>query len=464
MKFAPHEYQRFALSWLIERTILNDNEGAAYFLDPGLGKTSITLLWIRLLMMLGLSRKVLIVAPLRVVYSVWPKECQKWDQFNSLRCSIIHGTNTKRMAAITSEADLYLINPEGIPWLLTYFEKRELPFDTLVVDESSKFKSWSAGRTKALKKLLPKFVRRLILTGTPSPNSLEDLFAQVFFVDRGESLGTSVTKFREKHFYRGGFGGYQWKPHERADKAIQDKISHLCLRLAAKDHLDLPELLINDVWVDLPPSVLKAYKKLERDMFLALDESEVVVGNAGAKYLACRQVANGGIYDENKEAAFVHDAKVEAISDLVEELQGKPCLIAFQFRHDLARLRRVFPKAPSIDGSTSGKDTDRLIDQWNAGEIPVLAVQPQALSHGINMQSGPGRDVIWMGLTDNLETYLQLNARIYRQGVTGQVRIHQVLATKTVDVAVKDRIESKDRSQTALLDALAKYRSCHAEA
>lgn len=457
MIFTPHDYQRFGLSWLIQRTILDGEEGGAYFLDPGLGKSAMTLSWLRLLRIMGLGRKTLVVAPLRVVYSVWPRECAKWDQFAGMRTSIVHGSDTKRMAALSTDADLYLINPEGLVWLLNYYAARPLPFDTLVVDESSKFKSWGSGRTKALRKLVPKFKRRLILTGTPSPNSLEDLFAQVFIVDRGDSLGTAVTKFRTRYFYQGDF--HKWKPIEGSQAIIEQKIAHLCLRLSAADHLDLPELLVNDVWVDLPPKILKDYKKLEREMFLALDEGgEIIVGSAGAKYLTCKQLAGGGVYGEDKQPIHIHTTKVEATLSIIEELQGKPVLIAFQFRHDLERLRKAIPKLPVIDGTVKADEADKLIERWNAGELTHLAVQPQALSHGINMQAGPGRDIIWFGLTDNLEIYLQLNARIHRQGVTGQVRVHRILARKTVDEAVAMRISAKDAGQQSLLEALNKYR------
>lgn len=450
-----------ALQWLIQRTLLDGEAGGAYFLDPGLGKTSTTLAWLRLLKLLGISQKTLVVAPLRVCYSVWPQECRKWSQFAGLKTSIVHGSATKRMAAISTDADIYLINPEGLVWLEQYYNKRELPFETLVVDESSKFKSWSANRTKALRKLLPRFDYRLILTGTPSPNSLEDLFAQVFIVDLGQSLGSGISKFRNRYFYRGGYGGYKYQPNQGAQAAIEQKISHLCLRLAAEDHLDLPELLVNDVWVDLPNKVQKEYKRLEREMFLELEnDKELIASNAGAKYNACKQMAGGGVYDEDKQAVHIHSAKIDAVVDIVDELQGKPVLIAFQYRHDLERLRRAFPKIHNIDGSTSGKETELLVEKWNRGELSHLAVQPQALSHGINMQAGPGRDIIWLGLTDNLETYLQLNARIHRQGVTGGVRVHRILARRTVDEAVKDRIELKDRGQQALLESLNRYRAC----
>jgi SNF2 family DNA or RNA helicase len=417
------------------------------------------LAFINLLIRLGLARKVLIIAPLRVIYSVWPAECKKWNQFQNLKCSLVHGSEGKRLVALNKEADLYLINPEGVPWLANHYSTRPMPFDVLVVDESSKFKSWSSNRTKSLRKVLPQFKFRLILTGTPSPNSLEDLFAQIFIVDRGDSLGTSITEFRTRYFYRGGYGGYQWAANKGAQQSIEDRIKHACMRLASKDHLSLPDLMINDIWIDLPPSVARLYTKLEREMFVELDShGELIANGAGAKYLMCKQLASGGLYDGDKNAVHVHESKIDALTDLVEELQGKPALLSFQFRHDLMRLQRRLPKLPSIDGTTKPKEADRLIGRWNAGELKHLAVQPQSLSHGINMQAGPGRDIIWLGLTDSLETYLQLNARIHRQGVTDTVRVHRILANRTVDQAVADRLDRKDRSQTALLDALGRYR------
>lgn len=454
MRYQPHNYQYSALAWLIQRSIF-EQQGAAMFLDPGLGKTSITLAWLRLLKLLGLSQKTLIVAPLRVVHSVWPGETAKWDQFNELRCVIID-----KPSKLDQDADIYLINPESIGRVVDHIKlTRHCPFRTLVIDESSRFKNWGAKCTKLLKSIVKLFRYRLILTGTPSPNSLEDLFSQVFIADLGKSLGTAITHYREKYFYRGGYGGYQWIPYDTSLVEVERLISSCCLRLSAKDHLDLPELLINDIWVDLPDNIRKVYRKLEREMFFELDKTSVVAMSAGSKYLLCKQLAGGGIYDADKEPLHVHSAKIDALKDLVSELQGKPVLVAFQFRHDLMRIEKAFGPVPHIDGSVSGSKTNQLIQDWNAGHLPLLAVQPMALSHGINMQAGPGRDIAWLGLSDSLETWLQLNARIYRQGVAGQVRIHRILAKRTVDVACRDRIERKDLNQNSLLDALNRYRS-----
>lgn len=458
MLFQPHNYQRSALQWLVNRTLVEGHNGAGFFLDPGLGKTSITLCWLKLLRELGLAKRVLIVAPLRVVYSVWPNECEKWGQFRSTRISIIHGSELTRKHAINRDADLYLINPEGVPWLKENFPANY--FQALVLDESTKFKSWSSQRTKSLRKLIPHFQYRLILTGTPSPNSLSDLFSQLYVVDRGESLGTTVSQFRNRYFYRGGYKGYRWIAYDGSSKAVQKLIAPLCLRLNAKDHIDLPELLTNDIWVDLPEEWQEKYKIFEREMFIELDKNGLTASNAGSKYMSCRQIANGGLYDENKQSVHLHNAKVEAVIDLIDELQGKPVLIAFQFRHDLERLRKYID-IPSIDGTTKARQAADLIDGWNASKLSALAVQPKSLSHGVNMQSGSGRDIIWVGLTDSLEDYLQFIARIYRQGVSGQVRVHRILARRTVDEAMRIRIESKDAAQSALLDSLEQYRSQH---
>lgn len=466
MKYCPHEYQRFALRWLLQRTLVDNAGGAGLFLDPGLGKTVITLAWLQCLRRLGLVKRALVVAPLRVIYSVWPQEVAKWDQFAGMTTSRIHGRNTQKNGqpvdtkknALQAEADLHLVNAHGVPYILDQVGPDN--FDAIVIDESTPFKNWTAGRTKALRKMVEATPHRVILTGTPAPHSLQDLFAQVFCVDLGERLGTAITRFRKRFFHRGGYENYSWIPNESSADIIEALIADCCLRLSAEDHLDLPELVINDVWVDLPDKALKEYKHLEKKMFLELaDGREFAPLNAGSKYNACRQLANGGLYDEAGDVMEYHDAKTEALEEIAGELNGKPFMVAFNYRHDLARIRRKFPKLKSIDGSTSPKQADKLVEQWNAGDLPHLAVQPLSLSHGVNMQSGPGRDLIWYGLTDNLESYDQLNKRIYRQGVDSQVRIHRILARRTVDSAGLANLQDKSATQQSLLAALNEYRN-----
>lgn len=465
MKFTPRDYQNYALTWLIQKTVIDGQSGGAFLLDPGLGKTSTTLSWVRLLKALK-GYRTLIVAPLRVMQLVWPAEVSKWDQFNDLTISMVHGSEPKRLKALQAEADIYLTSADTVPWLSAWAtqNKHRLPFELLVVDESTKFKTCASKRTKALRWLAMRCKKRLMLTGTPAPNGLEDLFPQMYFIDDGQALGRSVSKYREKYFYRGGYGGYKWLIKPGSESEIHEKIAHLCLRLNAKDHLDMPEKVVNDVWVEMPPTIKKQYKKFEREMFIELSDSkDLTASNAGVKYNMCRQLANGGIYDEDKNPVHLHNVKLEAADEIRQELQGKPILVAFQYRHDAARIKKFWPSARFLDGSTKGKEAIQIVEDWNAGKIEILAVQPKSLSHGINMQSGPGRDIIWLGLTDDLDQYIQFNARVWRQGVTSEVRIHRILCLNTVDEAIREFIEAKDRTQTSLLDALTNYRGRHAE-
>lgn len=452
MKLEFRSYQETAFQWLIQKTVVENRKGAGLFLDPGLGKTAVTLMWIRMLKLLDPSSKVLVIAPLRVIYSTWPEEIEQWDQASNLSYSIVHGN---KEAAIKKDVDIYLINPEGLQWL----EGQDFGHFHLVVDESTKFKSWTGERTKVLRRMIKvgQILKRIILTGTPSPNSLQDLFAQLFLLDEGLALGPNITSFRKRYCKKGGFRGHQWELREGADPLIWDRIAPICLRMSIKDHLDLPEMLIHDVNVTLTGKALSSYKRLEKELFLSLESGDILPMNEGAKYIKCKQVANGSVYDEDRNVSHIHSEKLDAISQIVDELQGKPVMIAYQFKHDLESLIKRFGKIPSISGGTKSKDAQSYIDKWNEGEIPMLAVQPQSLSHGVNMQKGPGRDIIWLGLPDQPEIYHQLNARIYRQGVSSEVRIHRVLARGTVDTAIKNRLEDKARNQQSMFDHLKAY-------
>lgn len=454
-----HDYQLEAVRFQLVRLKFDECKGAGLFLDPGLGKTRITLELIRQLRQWGDARRVLIVAPLRVIYSVWPAEVKKWGY--PYRTSIIHGPGSKKRNALAKQADVFLINPEGIAWLAKQYK---LNFDLLVVDESTKFKNWSAVRTKALRSILPKFKQRVILTGTPSPNSYTDLHSQIFICDDGEALGKTLTVFRERYCCGGaGFEGRGFEVTARGRGEIERAISPIVLRMSCEDHLDMPARVEHEIEVELPPAIRDVYRDVEEKLFSLLDSGEeLAASSAGAAYSLCRQIANGGAYQTDewtgeRSEIYVHSAKVDAAVDLVEELGGKPVLIAYQFQHDAARLLKAFPGAPIIRGGGKPAETATTIDRWNEGRIPVLLVQPQALSHGANMQHG-GRDLVWFGHTDQLEIFLQLNARLWRQGQTQQVRFHHLIARDTVDEAVLDRLRSKDKRQTALLEALKQYR------
>lgn len=464
MIYAPKPYQQLAYRFLLNRFTAPDlsPRGAGLLLDPGLGKTSITLWTYQTLRDFGEVRQGLIVAPLRVCRSVWPAETKKWGF--DVKIQPLLGTAPQRRRALAEPADLYVINPEGLAWLATQnLDTANAPkFDVLILDESTKFKNWGTKRHKHLRKLLPRFSHRLILTGTPSPNGLGDLFAQVYTLDDGMTLGKSRNYFNARYMTKGGFKGRVWSFDESQTEKLHEAISPMVLRLSAEEHLDMPELVDNVIRVQLPGDVMKEYRRLERELFMELAGGvELTASSAGAMYSICKGIANGGAYyGPDKQPAFVHDTKVEALADLLEELNGKNLLVAYAFKHDLERIQQhsAFKKAPVVAGGVSADETDRIVGEWNEGRHRALLVQPQAMSHGLNMQQG-GADVAWFGLTDQLEVYQQFNARLYRQGQEHhQVRIHHIIAEETVDEAIYARLHEKAGVQQSLLEALDNYR------
>ena len=453
--FKPHDYQREGSSFLV------GNESALLFFDPGLGKTVISLSAFATLKQLGLARRALVFAPLHVIYNVWPIEVKKWNHLSHLKTCILHDANAtnRTIKFLEDDADIFLLNSENAAWLIDTKLREKIAagkFDTLIVDEISKFKNASAKCFKALRKEADSFRFRWGLTGTPSPNSYRDLWSQVFLVDSGERLGKTQTVFNRKYCEKGGFKGKEWLLVEGSDKKIESAIQDIVLRGDAEEFLDLPDLIVNDVFVKLPPKIRKAYNDLEEDFVAELEnDQEIVTDTAAGKYNLCRQVANGGYYDESGEAFDVHDAKVDAVESILNELSGKPALVAYQFRHDLDRLRKRFgAKVPVINGDTTAKQVEKIVKDWNADKLPILLAQPAAMSHGLNMQYGSGRDFIFFGLTDSLETYEQAYKRILRQGVDSTVRVHRILADKTVDLVMRDRLGVKAKRQKSFLDAM----------
>jgi SNF2 family DNA or RNA helicase len=440
--FKPHRYQAEAIDFLLRRRC------AGIFADPGLGKTAITLSVLERFKESPKFTGALVIAPLRVIYNTWPAEIEKWGF--DISYQILHGPH--KVERLRTEADIHLINPEGLFWLFDY---KGLPYKALVIDESSKFKSWRAKRFKVLKKFLKDFQRRIILTGTPAPNSLLDLWSQMYILDNGAALEPFITRYKERYFYPSGYNNYQWSLRDGAAERIQELVRPQVMRIDAKTHLDLPDIVYNDVEVELPLTVKRQYKDMERKLFAELDDdTEMFAATKGISYNYCCQMANGGLYNDDKTLS-IHDEKTKAAADLVDELQGKSVLIVYRFRHDLHRLLSAFPKG-AIMGLNPKQDA-KYIATWNRGELPVMLAQSASIAHGLNLQQG-GRDIIWYGLTDNLENYIQLNRRIYRQGVTDQVRIHHIIARDTVDRAIMMRLQSKDKTQSALLDALKQYR------
>jgi len=413
---------------------------------------------------LGYVRKVLIVAPKRVATKVWPDELAQWSNFKGLTMGVAVGTAAHRKKILSNPyLDIYVTNRDSVEWLAARMKQVKgprLPWQMIIVDESTSFKTWGAARSKALRSLITRIPYRVILTGTPSPKDLTDLFPQVWLLDQGKALGENITAFRRDYCVSVGARKYtKFELRKNVEDTIQNKIAHLCLRLDHKDYLSMPSLVTQDVMVDLPSDAMAQYQEMERQLVLALQDGTRNISGAAALYTACRQVANGAIYGDDRQVLQIHDEKIDAVKEIIEELHGKPVLIPYLFDHDATRLQKAIRGLTVIRGGMKDKEFAEVIDKWNNGTLnpPHLAVQPKALSFGINMQHGAGRDIIWYGLTDSLDDYLQLNARIWRQGVTSQVRIHRILASNTVDEMVRDRTDQKFDVQTNLLESLRQY-------
>lgn len=445
----PHDYQKKAIKFMLAQSC------AGLFLDPGLGKTSISLAALKVLKNKGMIGKVLIIAPLRVCYSVWPQEIEKWDSFEDFTYAILHGKDKEKN--LEKEVDIYLINPEGLQWLLKNNLKK-LGFDVLILDESSKFKDTNTVRFRLLKPTLPHFRRRYILTGSPAPNGLMDLFGQIYVLDCGAALGPYVSHYRNDFFYRTGYGGHEWRIQSGADKRIQERIKPLTLRLAAEDYLELPQMIINRIDIDLPPEARKVYKEMEDELIAMMENDEIVAANAAVASGKCSQIANGGLYDENHKAYEIHRVKAEVVSDIIEELGGTPALVAYEFQHDLERLLDALGKnTPYIGGGVSAKRSAAIEQAWNAGEIPVLLGQPASIAHGLNLQNA-GNHVIWHSIPWNYEHYDQFNRRILRQGSKHKkVFVHHIIARDTIDQVKLIALNRKYRVQNDLFDALKEF-------
>ncbi len=462
--WVPHRYQQSTVQFLHDRTAFSPTGkgGAGVFLDPGMGKTACILEFMKQLKELGMANRFLVVAPLRVCYSVWPQEIQEWSNFSNISYTVVHGTAAVKRKKLSLPVNLHIINRDNMVWLADQLAGREnLPWQGIIIDESTSFKSWSSKRSKALRKIIKRIPYRIIMTGTPSPKNLTDLFPQMWLLDEGETLGKDVTEFRNRYCIQEGTREQnKWAVRHDWEDEVKRLIQPMCLRLDIRDYLSMPEKIEHTVHVELPPAAKAQYDDMERQMFMLLesgDPKEAV--NAGAKYNLCRQISNGGVYDHERKAVHLHDAKTEACLDIIDELGGKPVLIAYHFEHDVQRLQRVIPKLHIIRGGMQDKKVQHLIDAWNNDTLdpPILAVQPQALSYGINMQKGSGRDIIWYGPTDNLDTYIQFNARIWRQGIGSTVRIHRISSSNTIDDMVYARTDEKQDVQASLLENLRRY-------
>ena len=400
------------------------------------------------------------MAPLRAVYNVWPGEIEKWAEFQEMSYTIVHGSERERKEMLWGEqTDMYFINPEGVMWLaqeLAKTPKDKWPFDVLIVDESTKFKNATAKRFKSLRGLIPKFRRRYILTGTPTPNGLMDLFGQIYILDEGTALGRFITHYRNNYFFSSGFGGYTWTPRNSAMEEITEKIAPLVLRMRHEDYLNLPPLVNQYTWLDLPEDARSLYKGIEDNFIALLGDDVVIAPNAAAAGIKCRQILNGALYiNEEHDWNLVHDVKLEAIVDLVEELSGQPLLIFYEFNHDRERLVEAL-KWPAI-GQQSAKKDSELINLFNAGVLPGLIAHPASAGHGLNLQ-GACSHVCWFGLTWNLEFYDQAIRRVWRQGnEASHVVVHHLVIKDSLDRVVVKALGAKEKSQTRFMEQIRQY-------
>lgn len=441
MKYKPHNYQQFATDFILNQSI------CCLMLDMGLGKTVITLtaLWQLALDSFDVSR-VLVIAPKRVAEDTWPKELAKWEHLTGLTSSLVLGSAAERKAALQRKAFLYIINRENVAWLV---KNHYWDFDMVVIDELSSFKSNKAERFKAMKKVRPMVTRIVGLTGTPAPNTLLDLWPQMYLMDMGQRLGRFIGGFRDRFFLpdkRNREIIYSYKPREGAEDAIYALISDICISMKAADYLDMPERIDNRIEVSMSPKERKLYDDFQKDMVLSIDDEELDAANAAALSNKLLQMANGAVYGEDKKIIPIHDRKLDALEDLVEAANGKPLLVAYWYKHDLQRIKARFKNARCID-------TAKDIDDWNAGQIPLALIHPASAGHGLNLQDG-GCTIVWFGLTWSLELYQQLNARLWRQGQKHTVVIHHIVTKGTHDEDVMRALENKDTRQSALIEAV----------
>ncbi|WP_455804268.1 SNF2-related protein [Clostridium butyricum] len=447
MNFKPWNYQQYAINHIL------DHEASGLFLDMGMGKTVSSLTAIDDLLFLSEATKVLVIAPKRVAEDTWSTEVEKWDHLKHLRISKILGTPKKRLEAAEADVDIYVTNRENVEWLVdNYFKNWK--WDTLIVDELSSFKSSKAKRFRALKKVRPYFKRIIGLTGTPAPNSLIDLWPQLYLLDGGERLGKTITGYRERYFVPGDrnqFVVFNYNLREGAEEAIHSKISDICVSMKADDYLDMPERVDNKVIVELPKKAMKEYEELEKELIIQLDDEDISASNSAVLTGKLLQMCNGAIYaDETKEVISIHDEKLNALMDIIEAANGKTVLIFYSFKHDLIRIKE-FLKKNKIKGQELGGSED--IKKWNDGEIPVLLLHPASAGHGLNLQYG-GNIIVWFGLTWSLELYQQACARLYRQGQKESVVIHHIIARSTVDEDVMKALQGKEINQNLLLEAV----------
>ena len=448
MEFKAHDYQKRMIDLVIKKPRLG------LFLSMGMGKTVITMTAIQELMYdrFQVSR-VLVIAPKRVAEDTWTREHAKWDHLKALRISKVLGNSQQRIRALEAEADVYVTGRDNVIWLIKYYQHlRRWPFDMIVIDELSSFKNPQAKRFRALRKVMPLVDRVVGLTGTPSPNGLMDLWAEIYLLDQGERLGNTLGAYREKYFRpgaRNGYVVYKWEPFRNAQKEIEDKINDICISMSAADYLTMPKRIDNVIPVRLSPEEAEAYKRMERDQLLRIEGDDITALNAAAVMTKLLQIANGSVYTTEGKTVKIHEAKLEALAEIVDTTDS-PVLVFYSYKHDLSAVRSRIKGARVLE-------TEEDIADWNGGKVRVLLAHPASVGYGLNLQDG-GHVIVWYGLTWSLELYQQANARLYRQGQEKPVIIHHLIALGTVDEDVMAALRNKNTDQAALLAALKERR------
>ena len=442
MRYVAHNYQNYAKDFILAHKV------SALFLDCGLGKTITTLTAINELMYDSFEiSKVLIIAPLRVAQSTWKEEIEKWDHLNLLRYSIAVGDEKERLKALKQNSDIYIINRENVDWLVTK-SGIDFNFGMLVIDELSSFKSHTSKRFKSLLKIRPYFERVVGLTGTPSSNGLMDLWAEFRVLDLGERLGRYITHYRNEYFLpdkRNGAVIFSYKPQPNAEERIYRRLSDMTISMKSTEYLKMPELILNELEINLDEEDQTKYKKFKKEMVMTIQEKEIDAINTASLSNKLIQLANGSIYDEDKKFYEVHNKKLDKLEEIIESANGKPVLISYWFKADKERIEKRF-KVKEI------KTADD-IKQWNMGIINLALIHPASAGHGLNLQSG-GSTLVWFSLTWSLELYQQTNARLYRQGQKDTVVIHHLITKNTIDEDIMKSLKRKDKTQEALMKAV----------
>lgn len=506
ISFHPHSYQKKGYWSIVDADPVKTKTGkmvkaCALFLDPGLGKTSTTLMAIKALIRAKQVKGVLVVAPRRVMMSVWnpdnpDSDMSKFKQFNKFRVKVLKAPQENRLERLAEDADIYVVNPEGLPLIRDAILSGEIrcPFDMLVVDESTKFKKKPKAPAKSkamldkrpyvsLWQMLPLFHTRVILTGTPDPNGLMDLFGQIFLLDEGRTLGEHITHFRNQFFWTPHPKSFKWFPRDGASESVMNLIAPFTLRMKAEDYLQMPEIVFKDVQVVIEGTCAKAYAQMERDFLVEIEGKEEVALNEGAKLSKLHQIANGGLYKSDdpftkelmkrtskRDTHRLHTYKNDALEELIEEIGGSPVLVMYFFQHDLDRLKAQFgDDVPNIGSGVSDEKIAKYEKEWNAGNISVLLLNPASAAHGLNLQRS-GHHVVWYSMTWDYELYEQAYRRVWRQGQQKPVFVYHLVAyyqwfnkgewelRPTVDVVIRKALQSKATSSAERMKMIQDYR------